>query len=74
MYCPAKMDFFCILAHCATPYTTPSKNNLFRKANARDNELRHENGCVKSSSQLRGEHCKCSSVFSLVNALVYVEH
>ena len=23
------------------------------------NELRHENGCVKSSSQLQGEHCKC---------------
>ena len=42
---------------------TPGKNNLFRKSNAQDNELRHENGCVKSSSQLRGEHCKCSSDF-----------
>ena len=42
---------------------TPSKNNLFRKSNARDNELHHENGCIKSSSQLQGEHCKCSSDF-----------
>ena len=42
---------------------TPGKNNLFRKSNAQDNELRHENGCIKSSSQLRGEHCKCSSDF-----------
>ena len=42
---------------------TTGKNNLFRKSNARDNELRHENGCVKSSSQLRGEHCKSSSDF-----------
>ena len=36
----------------------PSKNNLFRKSNARNNELRHENGCIKSSSQLQEEHCK----------------
>ena len=43
---------------------TPGKNNLFRKYNAQDNELRHENGCVKSSSQLQGEHCKCLSDFS----------
>ena len=42
---------------------TPDKNNLFRKSNAWDNELRHENGCIKSSSQLRGEHCTCSSDF-----------
>ena len=26
---------------------TPSKNNLFRKSNARTNKLRHENGCIK---------------------------
>ena len=42
---------------------TPGKNNLFRKSNARDNELRYENGCIKSPSQLQGEHCKCSSDF-----------
>ena len=42
---------------------TPGTNNLFRKCNARDNEVRHENGCVKSSTQLRGEHCLCSSNF-----------
>ena len=45
------------------PEDTPGKNNLFRKSNARDNELCHENGCVKLSSQLRGEHCKCSFDF-----------
>ena len=43
--------------------TTPSKNNLFRTSNASANGLSHENGCVKSSSQLQGEHCKCSSDF-----------
>ena len=48
-----------LMVHCHTP----GKNNLFRKSNAQDNELRHENGCIKSSSQLRGEHCKCSSNF-----------
>ena len=37
---------------------TPGKNNLFRNSNAHANGLRHENGCVKSSSQLQGEHCK----------------
>ena len=42
--------------------STPGKNNLFRNSNARDNELCQENGCVKSSSQLRGEHCKCSNI------------
>ena len=45
------------------PWCTPGKNNLFRKSNTRDNELRHENGWVKSSSQLWGEHCKCLSNF-----------
>ena len=44
-------------------YLTPGKNNLFRKSNAWDNELCHENGCVKSSSQVQGEHWKCSSDF-----------
>ena len=42
---------------------TPDKNNLFRKSNARTNELRHENSCIKSSSRLRGEHCKFLSDF-----------
>ena len=44
-------------------YFTPGKNNILRKSNARDNELCHEDGCVKSSSQLRGDHCKCLSNF-----------
>ena len=39
-------------------YNTPSKNNLFRKSNACANGLHHENSCIKSSSQLQGEHCK----------------
>ena len=47
----------------STLFITPDKNDLFRKSNTRDNKLRHENGCVKSSSQLRGEHCKCSPDF-----------
>ena len=42
---------------------TPGKNNLFGKSNARTNELCHENGCIKLSSQLRGEHCMSSSDF-----------
>ena len=54
-------------------YYTPSKNNLFRNSNTRDNELRHENGCAKLSCQLRGEHCKCSSDFFPSDALVNVE-
>ena len=37
---------------CTDRPNTPGKNNLFRKSNARDNELHHENGCIKSSSQL----------------------
>ena len=53
---------------------TPGKINLFRKSNAHANRLRHENGCIKSSSQLQGEHCKSSSDFFLVNAVVYVKH
>ena len=47
----------------SSKYFTPSKNNLFRKSNARDNKLSHENSCVKSSSQLQGEHCKRQSDF-----------
>ena len=55
----------CLQASCPEfeKNITPGKNNLFRKSNARTNELRHENGCIKSSSQLRGEHCKSSSDF-----------
>ena len=52
-----------LFTQASSPLVTHGKNNLFRKSNARDNELRHENGCIKSSSQLRGEHCKCSSDF-----------
>ena len=57
---PSKIvvDFGCWLKNY-----TPGKYNLFRKSNARTNELRHENGCVKSSSQLQGEHCECLSYF-----------
>ena len=68
-----KVAMLCLYSHLynimlgllgALKVTTPSKNNLFRKSNARDHELHHENSCVKASSQLRGEHCKCSSDFS----------
>ena len=57
---PSKIavDFGCWLKNY-----TPGKYNLSRKYNARTNELHHENGCIKSSSQLRGEHCMCSSDF-----------
>ena len=48
---------------CKLLHITPSKNNLFRKSNARTNKLRNKNCCKKSSSQLRGEHCKSSSNF-----------
>ena len=55
-------DFPLVCGCSDNPYTT-GKNNLFRKSNTQDNELHHENGCIKSSSQLQGEHCKCSSDF-----------
>ena len=42
---------------------TPGKKFLFRNGDAHQNGRRHENRCVKSSSQLRGEHCKSSSDF-----------
>ena len=51
---------------------TPSKKWLFRNGDARTDGRRHENRCVKSSSQLRGESSSSSSIFLLVNALVYV--
>ena len=44
--------------HISAKKFTPSKNNLFRKSNACANGLCHENGCIKTSSQLQGEHCK----------------
>ena len=53
---------------------TPGKNNLFRKSNARTNVLRHENGCIKLSSQLQGEHCKSSSDFFPSECTVYLWH
>ena len=52
---------------------TSGKNNLFRKSNTRDNELRHENGCVKSSSQLRGEHCTMNFQLTKIKILIPVK-
>ena len=46
-----------------TKVITPGKNNLFRKSNARDNELRHENvehRLGHSLGKKLDEHLQCS--------------
>ena len=56
----AKMQIYKAIFAC---HTTPGKNFLFRNGNAHQNGRRHENCCIKSTSQLRGEHCESLSNF-----------
>ena len=58
---------------CIRQRHTPGKIFLFRNSDAHQNRRCHENHCVKSSSQLRGECSSSSSIFLLMNALVYVD-
>ena len=67
--------YSCLIVFCLYYLSlTVFKNKLLTKVDAPKNRLAHENRCIKRPSQLRRFHSISLDFFSLVNALVYVEH